>query len=136
MSWDELRFKAGAQPWVKGRGEAPAVAHVPFSPGRFWGGTPRRCSSTSVICERVLGKCQRVEMGKCRAEMETWSSHAACSRHGAAPTGADGGDGTRTPGTAAAMAMPALARRSWVGAGGTTAGERAWGLYSRGRAVP
>lgn len=36
-------------------------------------------------------------MGKCRAEMETQNSHAACSWHGAAPTGGDGSDGTRTP---------------------------------------
>lgn len=109
VSWEELRCKREAQLWVKG-------TKWPLDPGQVLGRDPRRCSSTLVVCKRALGKCWRVEMGTCQAGMEPGSSHTARSGHHAAPmAGKTGGDGTCTP-------KPAMAGRSWVGAGSILAG--------------
>lgn len=79
MSWEELRFKEEAKHGVK---------------GRFCGETEGMLVYLGCASEGV-GKVLESQVGKCQAEMETWSSRAACPWHGAVPTGR-GGDRTCT----------------------------------------
>lgn len=57
--------------------------------GRFCGGPEVILIHLGWLSEGV-GKVSESQVGKCQAEVETWSSLAACPWHGAAPTGRGG----------------------------------------------